>query len=78
VDIRAYQVAHWSLDICRRDLPLIRSIEHALNLQPGELRRGVPLLRLLAQVPKTFPEATKGCTRDGPHSLHGFNRLCYS
>ena len=38
---------------------MIRSIEHALNLQPGELLRGVPLLHLLAQVPKTFPEATK-------------------
>jgi hypothetical protein len=47
------------LGIFRRDLPLSRSIEHALNLQPGELRRGVPLLHLLAQVPKTFPEATK-------------------
>jgi hypothetical protein len=47
------------LGIFRRDLPLIRSIEHALNLEPGDLHRGVPLLQLLAQVPKTFPEATK-------------------
>src|SRR5712691_6303322 len=31
----------------RQDLPLIPSIEHALDLQPGELRRGAPLFAYL-------------------------------
>jgi ATP:ADP antiporter, AAA family len=35
------------LGIVRQDLPLIRSIEHALNLRPGELRRGLPLFAYL-------------------------------
>ena len=31
----------------RQDIPLTRLIEHALDLRPGELRRGVPLFAYL-------------------------------
>jgi len=31
----------------RQDIPLTRSIEHALNLRSGELRRGMPLFAYL-------------------------------
>src|SRR6202165_3168320 len=37
----------WAGSSVRQDLPLIRSIEHALNLRPGELRRGLPLFAYL-------------------------------
>jgi ATP/ADP translocase len=40
-------LSHWRLGVIRQDLPVIRSIEQALNLRPGELRRGVPLFAYL-------------------------------
>src|SRR2546426_4480710 len=44
----------WVGSSVRQDIPLTRSIEQALNLRPGELRRGLPLLAYLFLVIATF------------------------
>src|SRR5437870_2655571 len=44
----------WVGSSVRQDIPLTRSIEQALNLRPGELRRGLPLFAYLFLVIATF------------------------
>jgi ATP:ADP antiporter, AAA family len=44
----------WVGSSVRQDIPLTRSIEQALNLRPGELRRGLPLFAYLFLVIASF------------------------
>jgi ATP:ADP antiporter, AAA family len=47
-------LAHLQLDRVWQEIPLVDSLEHWLNLRPGELRRGVPLFAYLFLVMASY------------------------